>query len=460
MVKILVGIYQIGLIFSRPNFYNIKRLANFDQHFYPLFVFARLQKYKHDPLFTQARFLDFEEQLNHLESHLVSQGKTIRRVARDGLCVLRSVHEVLKEKSITLSVDELKRILRQEVSQSSYSHFACADDPVSGLEPPNPGDDTGEVDPLSLVDQFLKNPAAQYANPVVDIVLPALMNGLKASGIVYKTDDRGQISQLQVGPEMSVIRDCFFAQTSVRHLDAVVNITAKAEPSVVDYNCSTCKRSFGGPKRLARHDCVVKSETKKFSHVFTNDSSSPIVLDDDEEEETLFKEVNDGYETALDFVDEVDDNGTVLEDEMNYDDLDGDDDDDEDNNCIDENNHDDAVFVPSEQIEGAIRAYGPQKWIHITPIRVDRIPYDINGKCIYNIKASSRAELLHRCSDGRPWSGNSTTKWHSYDTRVRYKNCGGSLMCPRLDCEFKEENGVLNRLKFGKNKVRYQVFHH
>ena len=81
-------------------------------------------------LFTQ--FLDVEKQLDHLEDHLNSIGKSIRRVARDGLCVLRSVQEVLKEKSITLSLDELKAILRQEVSESNYSHFACPDDPVSG----------------------------------------------------------------------------------------------------------------------------------------------------------------------------------------------------------------------------------------------------------------------------------------------------------------------------------------
>ena len=131
-----------------------------------------------------------------------------------------------------------------------------------------------------MKNDFLENPSTQYANPVVDLVLPAIMHGLKARGIVYKTDDRGVISELHVGPE--IIRDCFFGQTSFRHLDAV---SAKFQPMAVEYSCNSCNKTFGGTKRLAHHEYIVKSESKLFPKIFTNDSSSPIVLDDEEEEE-------------------------------------------------------------------------------------------------------------------------------------------------------------------------------
>ena len=49
----------------------------------------------------------------------------------DGLCVLHSVQEILKEKLILLSVEELSKILRDEVTNNDYSQFACPEDLVA-----------------------------------------------------------------------------------------------------------------------------------------------------------------------------------------------------------------------------------------------------------------------------------------------------------------------------------------
>ena len=110
---------------------------------------------------------DHDDQLHLLERHLNSLGQTIRQVARDGLCILRSLQEVLKEKSIILSIDELKTILRNEVSGEFYSGFS-----------------THNEDPKTVIETFLNDPEKHYVARVVDIVLPALMHGLKAKGTV------------------------------------------------------------------------------------------------------------------------------------------------------------------------------------------------------------------------------------------------------------------------------------
>ena len=100
---------------------------------------------------------------------------------------------------------------------------------------------------------------------------------------VYKIDAEGNVSEIPVGNTVAHIKHCDFAQTTVRHLDAVVNIVTKTEPEK-SYNCNNCNKTFGGPKRLERHTCdtLVKSESQL---LFTNDASSPIILDSDNDED-------------------------------------------------------------------------------------------------------------------------------------------------------------------------------
>ena len=99
-------------------------------------------------------------------------------------------------------------------------------------------------------------------------------------------------------------------------------------------------------------------------------------------------------------------------------------------------NHSDSNFQSETDDDSIVwlnRVYGKQRWKRMKRTRIDRVPYDINGKCAYSIKARSRSLLLERCKDGRPWKKNTRTKWAGYE-RVRYKDCKGSLRCPNVDC--------------------------
>ena len=279
---------------------------------------------------------------------------------------------------------------------------------------------------------------------------------------MFKIDAEGNVSVLSVGPEVAIIRGCCFAQTTVRHIDAVVNIKTKVEVKAELYVCQNCQSSFGGPKRLARHVCAVKSETKLRQFV-SNQSSSPIlIISDDEVSEDVSERVSNVSESddvlpSMVIDDDTDDDA---DNDMPYQD-------DTDDNELDEFSGSDDDFENSGpasstlkrnsgmHMRGDIRAYGPKEWLEIQPVQCgnEKIPYDIDGKCIYVIKAASKESLRCLITDGRPWGKDSTTTWGSYDSKLRYWNCGGSLVCPRADCEFRVEDGEVNRLKFGRNKV-------
>ena len=95
-------------------------------------------------------------------------------VARDGWCILRSMMEVLKEKSNPTTMDELVVYLRREMSRDEYKKFS-----------------TDGKDVLAALESFLENPQSEYVSPFVDLVLPALMKALNAKGTVsIMTSDR------------------------------------------------------------------------------------------------------------------------------------------------------------------------------------------------------------------------------------------------------------------------------
>ena len=56
------------------------------------------------------------------------------------------------------------------------------------------------------------------------------------------------------------------------------------------------------------------------------------------------------------------------------------------------------------------------------------LPYNINGTVSYKAVASTRAKLLQRMKDVRPWKKDSRTTWSGYET-VQYRNCSGSFTC-------------------------------
>ena len=104
-------------------------------------------------------------------------------------------------------------------------------------------------------------------------------------------------------------------------------------------------------------------------------------------------------------------------------------------------------------------ATGERYWEKIVRMKVDEVPGDINGKCVYEVTGATRQELLKNCRDTRPWKSKDTnSKWSGYPS-VRYKDCGGQLRCPNVDCQYKRKFGEENRLRFDKLSVSFICFY-
>ena len=137
-----------------------------------------------------------------------------------------------------------------------------------------------------------------------------------------------------------------------------------------------------------------------------------------------------------------------------------------DNECSDGYEYDDLESDQTQTVECSdndnaadlsYNIYGPQQWDDVVPIQVAIVPYDLDGRCTYKIQARTRNELLEKCTDGRRWKKDSCTNWNNYESKVRYRDCKGSLRCPRLECEYKQEYGYVNRLKFSRDQVYLKV---
>ena len=86
------------------------------------------------------------------------------------------------------------------------------------------------------------------------------------------------------------------------------------------------------------------------------------------------------------------------------------------------------------------------------PEKVNQLPYDINGTKVYEVRGSSRAQLLQKLKDGRPWKKDSRTTWSGYKT-VRYRDCSGSFTCPNTECAYFIQYERVNKVHFDKNGV-------
>ena len=105
------------------------------------------------------------------------------------------------------TIDDLMKTLRQEIESniSVYETFSSND-----------------VDVKTELEKFFQNPGKAYVRECVDLFLPALTMALKMRGTIYKIDDAGQVSTLNVGPKDGYEIQCCFAQTQIFHVDPVL----------------------------------------------------------------------------------------------------------------------------------------------------------------------------------------------------------------------------------------------
>ena len=51
---------------------------------------------------------------------------------------------------------------------------------------------------------------------------------------------------------------------------------------------------------------------------------------------------------------------------------------------------------------------------NLKKIKVEKIPFDIDGKKVYQVTAQTRTKLLEKLKDGRQWKKDSRTTWSDF----------------------------------------------
>ena len=87
---------------------------------------------------------------------------------------------------------------------------------------------------------------------------------------------------------------------------------------------------------------------------------------------------------------------------------------------------------------------------NLKKIKVEKIPFDIDGKKVYQVTAHTRAKPLEKLKDGRQWKKDSKTTWSEFK-EVQYKDCYGGYTCLKVDCNCLLQFGKLNKVNFEKD---------
>ena len=88
------------------------------------------------------------------------------------------------------------------------------------------------------------------------------------------------------------------------------------------------------------------------------------------------------------------------------------------------------------------------EWDGLPVMKVDELPFDIDGNCIYQLSYDKK-DRLASSKDGRPWKKGitSNTKKFAKGTR-KIAKCRGSYECTSADCMFRTEYGKNNTANF------------
>ena len=136
-------------------------------------------------------------------------GYIIKKVSADGLCVIRSFQEGLEicyQDDVT--IEEVIAKLRREVfhNYNFYSKFS-----------------SNEVNMLTEVDNFLKNPLKYYNSDTVDLFLIALDNAYQCRIVVYECVETNTWTNDLRNNKTQHEKVLYFVNTELSHLDLAVD---------------------------------------------------------------------------------------------------------------------------------------------------------------------------------------------------------------------------------------------
>lgn len=93
---------------------------------------------------------------------------------------------------------------------------------------------------------------------------------------------------------------------------------------------------------------------------------------------------------------------------------------------------------------------------NITPVRINQLPYDIDGLCKYVLPCES-GRLMASSKDGRPWKPWCTSNRSGHKGVRRRTTCKGSWKCNNVRCPFLI-NGKVNTVQFISKKGQTLCF--
>ena len=132
----------------------------------------------------------------------------IKRVERNGLCIIQSIIEVLNANGVKKDVPEVLAELRTEIQRNIayYREFS------------------GDVEIENELEKFIADPVKCYANETVDLFIPALASAFNIKADVFSINAAGKIWASTVGTLDNPQFEAVFARTSILHVDPALPI--------------------------------------------------------------------------------------------------------------------------------------------------------------------------------------------------------------------------------------------
>ena len=103
-----------------------------------------------------------------------------------------------------------------------------------------------------------------------------------------------------------------------------------------------------------------------------------------------------------------------------------------------------------------LQRYSKKFWEKTPFVKVDSLPFDINGKTVYQVlyQKDKRGKAV---ADGRSWYGDMPIKCKGAEKgSVRAQRCKGSYECENPKCSFKQQHGKANKVRIQDKKAKRQ----
>lgn len=91
----------------------------------------------------------------------------------------------------------------------------------------------------------------------------------------------------------------------------------------------------------------------------------------------------------------------------------------------------------------------PSLWANYNIEKTEKLPYDIDGDCVYELSYDPRS-MMSSSKDGRPWNAWHSSKRTGLAGIRRFASCGGTYECKSRRCPYFHSYEKPNKVQFKK----------